>query len=390
MTDTSTKFDDIRPLYDSEVKGAIRELLANPEFQEAIRFMDPDIDWDKFSFVMSGYTTRSDFQHEMVYQVITSLMKRVTDGVEGQNWSNLSKDVSHVFLSNHRDIVLDASFLNILLSGNGFDTTEIAIGDNLLIYDWIDTLVRLNKSFIVRRGVSIRQMLEVSKHLSEYIHYAINEKKESIWIAQREGRAKDGNDKTQDSLLKMLSLAPEGKSFIESLKELNIIPLAISYEYDPCDFLKAREFQLKRDNPDYQKTPQDDLVSMQTGILGQKGRVIFRFGTCINPDLDNIASEETDKRLQVDMVAKCIDEQIYRNYEIYPCNYVACDLLDNDNRFADKYTTEQKASFEAYLASRVDKIKDIPNKDEKFLREKILEMYSNPLKNHLATIEKGK
>lgn len=387
MSERSDDFDDIRPLYDREVKEAIQTLLADPGFESSVRYLMPEMDWEQFSAVMSGYNTRAEFQHEMVFNTVTAVAKRVTDGLKADNWHNIDKEKSHVFLSNHRDIVLDASFLNILLSGNGFDTTEIAIGDNLLIHPWIDVLVRLNKSFIVRRGVSMRQMLLVSKHLSEYVHYAVTQKHESVWMAQREGRAKDGDDKTQDSLLKMLSLAPDDKSFIESLKELNIIPLSISYEYDPNDFLKAREFQLKRDNPEYKKTPQDDLVSMQTGIIGQKGRVVFRFGTCINPELDKIAQIEPDKRLQVDMVANCIDKQIYQNYEIYPCNYIAYDLLEETNRFSDKYTSEQKNGFESYLHSQLAKITDVPDKDEAYLRMKILEMYSNPLKNHLEATE---
>ncbi|NDV69159.1 1-acyl-sn-glycerol-3-phosphate acyltransferase [Dysgonomonas sp. 25] len=388
MSDKNAYFDDIRPLYDSEVREAIQTLLADPGFQHAVGYILPDVDWEQFSAVMSGYKTRSEFQHEMVFQTVTLLASRVTAGLRGDNWENIDKDKSHVFLSNHRDIVLDASFLNILLSGNGFDTTEIAIGDNLLIHPWIDTLVRLNKSFIVRRGVSVRQMLMVSKHLSEYVHYAITQKHESIWMAQREGRAKDGNDRTQDSLLKMLALAPEDKSFIESLKELNLIPLAISYEFDPCDYLKAREFQLKRDNPDHKKIPWDDLISMETGMLGQKGHVVFRFGTCINPELDKIAAAEPDKRLQVDMVTSCIDNQIYRNYEIYPCNYIAYDLVEAGNRFADKYTKEQQTAFEQYVTGQIAKITDVPDKDEAYLRTKIYEMYCNPLKNHLEATGK--
>lgn len=383
MNNTDTKFDDIRSLYDSEVKGAIQSLLVDTQFEKAVRYLIPDIDWKQFSDTMARYNTRYDFQHEMIYQLVITLALRVTKGIKSDGWENIRKDKAHVFLSNHRDIVLDASFLNTLCHENGFDTTEIAIGDNLLIHPWIDTLVRLNKSFVVRRGVSIRQMLLVSKHMSEYIHYIMTNNKQSVWMAQREGRAKDGNDKTQDSVLKMLSLAPEGGNFIDNLKELNIIPLSISYEYDPCDYLKAREFQLKRDNPDYKKTQQDDLMSMQTGMLGQKGRVFYRFGTCINPDLDKIASTEPDKRIQVDLVAKAIDKQIYYNYEMYPCNYIALDLLEDAKHFSDKYTPDEKLKFEEYLKNQLDKIVDLDNKDEAFLKSKILEMYSNPLKNYL-------
>jgi hypothetical protein len=299
-------------------------------------------------------------------------------------WESIDRSVEHLFLSNHRDIVLDAGLLNILRFDKGFRTTEIAIGDNLLIHPWIDKLVRLNKSFIVRRGLSIKERLIASKHMSEYIHYAISEKKESVWIAQREGRAKNSDDRTQDSLLKMLALYPEDKPFPESLKELNLIPLSISYEYDPCDYLKAKEFQQKRDDPDFKKTQRDDLLNMEIGILGQKGNVVFRFGNCINPGLEKIT--EPDKRLQPELAAKIIDREIHRNYEIFPCNYIAYDLFYKETGFKDKYTAQQLDDFRSYLDKQIKKI-DLDYIDYDFVWDKMLEMYSNTLKNHLAVTE---
>lgn len=379
----SSKFDDIAPLYDHEVKQAIAELLVDPGFKHAVTYIMPDIDWDEFSSEMSKYTTKKEFQTQMIYPVVSVLGSKVTTSIKGDKWERIDSSVQHLFLSNHRDIVLDAGLLNILRYGQGFDTTEIAIGDNLLIHPWIDKLVRLNKSFIVKRGVSIREQLTASKHLSEYIHYNISEKGQSIWIAQREGRAKNSDDRTQDSLLKMLALYPEDKSFTESLKELNLMPLSISYEYDPCDYLKAKEFQLKRDNPEYKKTQRDDLLNMEIGILGQKGNVVFRFGNCINDELDKIT--EPDKRLQPEIAAKIIDKEIHSNYEIFAVNYIAHDLLNNERRFADKYSDEEVDQFKNYLTKQIGKI-DIENKDEDFLWSKLLEMYSNTLKNHLIAI----
>lgn len=376
----NSRFDYIAPFYDHEVKEIIRELLVDPGFQHAVKYIIPDIDWDKFSEEMSKYNTKEDFQTGLVYQIIWALGRKVTKDMKSEGWDMIDRNVEHVFLSNHRDIALDAGFLNILRHANGFPTTEIAIGDNLLIHPWIKNLVRLNKSFIVQRGVSLRQKLVVSKELSEYIHYAIAEKKESIWIAQREGRAKDSDDRTQDSLLKMLAMAPNRDSFINNLKELNIIPLSISYEYDPCDYLKAKEFQQKRDNPDFKKTQRDDLLNMEIGILGYKGNVMFRFGDCINPELDKIT--EPDKRLQPNIVADIIDKEIHRNYEIYPCNYIAHDLLNEEKRFADKYTEKQVEEFEAYLKAQIAKI-DLDYIDFDFVWNKMLIMYSNVLKNHL-------
>lgn len=380
----SSKFDDIAPLYDHEVKQAIQDILVDPGFQHAVKYIMPEIDWAEFSAEMSKYATKKEFQSRMIYPVIKALGMRVSSSMKLDNWESIDRSVEHLFLSNHRDIVLDAGLLNILRHEKGFETTEIAIGDNLLIHPWIDKLVRLNKSFIVRRGLSIKERLIASKHMSEYIHYAISEKKESVWIAQREGRAKNSDDRTQDSLLKMLALYPEDKSFIESLKELNLIPLSISYEYDPCDYLKAKEFQQKRDNPDFKKTQRDDLLNMEIGILGKKGNVVFRFGNCINNELDKIT--EPDKRLQPEIAAQIIDKEIHRNYEIFPCNHIAYDLFYKETRFEDKYTSEQLEEFKDYLDKQIKKI-DLDYIDYDFVWDKMLEMYSNTLKNYLTTIE---
>lgn len=380
----SNRFDHIAPVYDHEVKETIQELLVDPGFQHAVKYIIPDIDWDVFSEEMSRYQSKEDFQSGLVYQIIWALGRKVTAALNSEGWENIEKDKEHVFLSNHRDIALDAGFLNIVRLEHELPTTEIAIGDNLLIHPWIKKLVRLNKSFIVQRGTSMRQKLFASHELSEYIHYAINEKSESIWIAQREGRAKDADDRTQDSLLKMLAMTPDRGSFISNLKDLNIIPLSISYEYDPCDYLKAKEFQQKRDNPDFKKTQRDDLLNMEIGILGYKGRVMFRFGKCINDELDKIT--EPDKRLQPGIVAEIIDREIHCNYEIYPCNYIAHDLLNEEKRFADKYTDVQEEEFKEYLRKQISKI-DLDYIDFDFAWNKMLIMYSNILKNNL--IAKG-
>lgn len=381
----SSKFDDIAPLYDHEVEQAIKDILVDPGFQHAVRYIMPDINWDDFSAEMSTYKTKEEFQTKMIYPVVKALGMRVSPSIKLERWETIDRSVEHLFLSNHRDIVLDAGLLNILRHEKGFKTTEIAIGDNLLIHPWIDKLVRLNKSFIVRRGLSIKERLVASKHMSEYIHYAINTKKESVWIAQREGRAKNSDDRTQDSLLKMLALYPEDKSFLDSLKEMNLIPLSISYEYDPTDYLKAKEFQQKRDDPDFKKTQRDDLLNMEIGILGYKGNVVFRFGNCINPELEKIT--EPDKRLQPELAAKIIDKEIHSNYEIYPCNYIAHDLYNKDNRFSDKYTDKQVEDFKAYLEKQIKKI-DLDYIDHDFVWERMLEMYSNTLKNYLAATGK--
>lgn len=378
----SPNFEDIRPLNQDEVQAAIEELLASEEFRHALRYVKPDLDWDQLSAAMRACKTKEQFKSTLAYDAVMTVAKKTTFSLTISGRSRLPEGKpACTFISNHRDIVLDASFLNVMLYDVGYGMTQVAIGDNLLIRPWIKTFVRLNNSFIVKRGVSVRQMLEVSGTLSAYINHTIKDTKESIWIAQREGRAKDSNDRTQPSVLKMLCMAG-GKDIIGNLKSLNIVPVAISYEFDPCDYLKAQEFQLKRDNQEYHKTQRDDLLNMETGILNNKGRVHFTISQQINDQLDQLDPNMDRNELFV-AVASIIDKEIYRHYRFYPNNYVAYDLLSGTRRFSDHYGLKDKKAFEEYLQKQLDKIV-IPNKDENFLRKKILEMYANPLKNFLA------
>lgn len=378
----SPNFEDIRPLNQDEVQAAIEELLASEEFRHALRYVKPDLDWDQLSAAMRACKTKEQFKSTLAYDAVMTVAKKTTFSLTISGRSRLPEGKpACTFISNHRDIVLDASFLNVMLYDVGYGMTQVAIGDNLLIRPWIKTFVRLNNSFIVKRGVSVRQMLEVSGTLSAYINHTIKDTKESIWIAQREGRAKDSNDRTQPSVLKMLCMAG-GKDIIGNLKSLNIVPVAISYEFDPCDYLKAQEFQLKRDNPEYHKTQRDDLLNMETGILNNKGRVHFTISQLINDQLDQL-DPNMDRNELFAAVTSIIDKEIYRHYRFYPNNYVAYDLLSGTRRFSDHYGLKDKKAFEEYLQKQLDKIV-IPNKDENFLRKKILEMYANPLKNFLA------
>lgn len=378
----SPNFEDIRPLNQDEVQAAIEELLTSEEFRHALRYVKPDLDWDQLSAAMRACKTKEQFKSTLAYDAVMTVAKKTTFSLTISGRSRLPEGKpACTFISNHRDIVLDASFLNVMLYDVGYGMTQVAIGDNLLIRPWIKTFVRLNNSFIVKRGVSVRQMLEVSDTLSAYINHTIKDTKESIWIAQREGRAKDSNDQTQPSVLKMLCMAG-GKDIIGNLKSLNLVPVAISYEFDPCDYLKAQEFQLKRDNPEYHKTQRDDLLNMETGILNNKGRVHFTISKLINEQLDQLDPNMNRNELFA-AVASIIDKEIYRHYRFYPNNYVAYDLLSGTRRFSDHYGLKDKKAFEEYLQKQLDKIV-IPNKDENFLRKKILEMYANPLKNFLA------
>lgn len=381
----SFNFDDIRPVNNDEVKDAIEELITNEDFQRAFRYLKPDLDWEAFSKVMRACKTKEEFKSLLSYDAVSTVARKTTFSLTVSGKTRLPEDGSPcTFISNHRDIVLDAAFLNVMLYDVGYGMTQVAIGDNLLIRPWIKTLVRLNNSFIVKRGVGVRQMLEVSGTLSAYIHHTIKETKESVWIAQREGRAKDSDDKTQASILKMLNMGGDA-DILTNLMSLNIVPVAISYEYDPCDFLKAQEFQQKRDNPDFVKSQRDDLLSMETGILYDKGRVHFTMGNPINSQLKELDPEMEKGELYA-AIATIIDKEIYRHYRFYPGNYVAFDLLNNTHRFEGNYCPKDKENFEAYLQKQLDKI-NIPGKDEAFLRGKLLEMYSNPLKNYLETTE---
>lgn len=377
------EFDEIRPYHDEELPRVYEELIADPAFRQVAMAAFPGVPFEMLADKMRSCRTKLEFQKAFGYGILKKIMQEASDGVTLDN-ELADKAGAYTYISNHRDIILDSGFLSVLLVDNGGDTVEIAIGDNLLIYPWIKKLVRINKSFIVQRGLPMRQMLESSARMSRYMHYTIGEKRQSIWIAQREGRAKDSDDRTQDSVLKMLAIGGEG-DVVDRLMQMNIAPLSISYEFDPCDFLKAWEFQLKRDHPDYKKSTADDLKNMQTGLFGYKGRVHFHIAPCINERL--AAVDRTMPRQQLfSWVSGLIDREIHRGYRMYPCNYVAADLLAGSDTFAGHYTKEDRDKFMAYLNGRLARI-TLENKDEDFLRMKLLEMYANPLKNHLKAME---
>lgn len=371
-------FDAIRPFEPEELPEVFERLLGNAQFAQVVAYVFKDVPFDMLAQKMRACKTNLEFQVAFCYPFIKGLLQKASLGCD-MNVDAIDMEKRYTFVSNHRDIVLDSALLDVLLVDAGCKTTcEIAIGDNLLSLPWVKDLVRINKSFIVERSVSLRQMLLSSKRLSDYMHLVIAQKHDNVWIAQREGRAKDSNDRTQESIIKMMVMGGEG-SLVERLKGLHIVPLAISYEYDPCDFLKAQEFQLKRDIADWKKGPMDDVVSMQTGIMGYKGHIHYDAAPCIDAWLDTL-DPDMPKGEFFTAVATHIDEEIFRRYRLYPSNYVALDELEGTTAHADRYTAEQKAQFDGYIAQQMAKIQ-LPDKDEAFLRERLLTMYANPARN---------
>lgn len=374
-------FDAIRPFEPEELPMVFERLLADQQFRQVIAYLYPGVSIEAVGAKMRQCKTNLDFQKAFCYTFLENLLAKAAKGCD-MDTSAIDITQRYTFVSNHRDIVLDSALLDKLLIDAGFSTTcEIAIGDNLLTLPWVKDLVRVNKAFIVERSLPPRQMLLASQRLAQYMHFAIEEKNENIWIAQREGRAKDSDDRTQPAILKMMAMGGEG-SVRDRLVGLHIVPLAISYEYDPCDFLKAKEFQQKRDDAAFRKSAQDDVVSMRTGIMGYKGRIHYHCAPCVDDYLMSL-DPAIGKGEFFDLVAAHIDTEIHRHYRLYPVNYVALDMLEQTDAHNDQYTEADKISFAGYIEHQLAKI-DLPHPDLPFLRERMLTMYAMPARNFIA------
>ena len=388
--ETPIEYSDICPFSDKEFHSKMEELVTEPGFKHAVTWVMPDIDFDAFCQSLLAIPNKQVFQEQVMFNFLQMLAAKTTDGISCDGANKVDQTQAYTMITNHRDIVLDASFLNLSLLKEHLLTTEVAIGSNLLIYDWIENLVRLNKSVIVKRDVGMRHALEAAEQLSGYIHFAVQEKKESVWIAQRQGRAKDSSDETQESLIKMLAIKGGG-SLIDNLKSINLMPVAISYELDPNDYLKAREFLLKKKDPNFKKTQRDDLFSMEIGLLRNKGRVHFTFTDCINPELEQLKG--LDKTEQVLKICQIIDKHIHANYRIYPGNYIAYDQRYATDRFRCNYTDADVSQFNAYIDGQLGLTQKevdftLTEEDYKFMRDMMLVMYSNPLINKLTATNK--
>ncbi len=380
MTDT-TAFNDIRPYLNEEIPAVVERLLSSDEFRHTFGKIMRDYKPEALEQMMRQCTTIEEFKSSFGYSAVQAVAKASTFSLSLSGRSRIPENKAYTFISNHRDIVLDSAFLNVLLADIQYKMPQVAIGDNLLSRPWVEDFVRLNGSFIVRRGVNMRELIAQSQKLSAYIRHTITTTGDSIWIAQREGRAKDADDRTQSSVLKMLAMSG-GNWGAQSLAELQIVPLSLSYEYDPCDYLKAREMLRKKRNPGYKKAPGEDMLNMQTGIFGYKGRVHFTIGTPL-ADLIGSVSPDLPQVQQFAEVARLIDLEIHRRYRLYPGNYVAWDMLDGVDHAGTHYSPEERETFLNYLSGQVEKI-EMEDKDVDALTRLILTMYANPAKAYYA------
>ena len=382
------KYKSIRPLTPEEVPAATAQLTSLAPLREVYESLGLSASWDELMAVLKTCRSVEDFKRKVSYHWVKHIMAHCCRSVELTGTEHISQVGAYTYISNHRDIILDSAFLNVLLADAGAVFPEIAIGDNLMIYPWVETLVKLNGSFLVRRNLQGREVLLAAKLLSEYMHEAVGEGK-SLWIAQREGRAKDSSDETQPALLKMLSLGSGQREAVAALMPLNIVPVTCSYEYDPCDYLKAQEMQLKRDVEGFKKSKADDGINMKTGLFGWKGRVSFHMGRPLNELLALHPLTADAGKDPVEQLAKILDAEIHRNYRLYPINYIALDLLDGEGTApVDSYTSEEKEKALHYIEERIALVQ-LPEgltPDASFLQECLLTMYANPARNKLRQL----
>ncbi len=370
-------YDDIRPYQDHEVNHYLHVLLNDEVFKQVLFYIFQDENKiNEISKMLSEIRSINELQMKFMYPLIKEwIIEKTTSGVTSSGFENLDKSQSYLFISNHRDIILDSAILNFIIANAGMNTTEVAVGNNLLIFDWIEHALKLNRCFIVKRNLPARELLTASKQLSQYIRESITMNNDSVWIAQKEGRTKDGNDQTQQALLKMLNLSNE-KNLLDGFRELKIVPLSISYEREPCGISKVEEIY-KREHECFVKRPEDDFKSMAYGLLKPKGRVHFAFGKPIDSLLDGLIQSDNINEV-LPRLSEHIDNCIYRNYKLWPNNYLAADLLAGTNKYVDLVDEATRNKFSELLD---DLVKTIGGGDPECQRRLFLQMYANPLLN---------
>ncbi|MCC7464894.1 MAG: glycerol acyltransferase [Saprospiraceae bacterium] len=364
---------------DDEARSAIQELFGFPSLIQGMKAFLPEPLFQLIMAEKDRVNSVRDFQERIARPLLKAIEKDSITKLSASGFEVINASEQYLFISNHRDIILDSAFLNTMLFDHGFRTSQIAIGDNLMRHRISELIFHINKSFVVKRTGSPMELYRYSMLLSNYIWRQITEKIDSVWIAQREGRAKDGDDRTQVGLLKMLSLNCKGdlKSYFRSLK---LAPVAISYEFDPCDLLKAQEFLNKRANPEYKKTFEEDVQHMLLGLKGNKGDVHFHFSEPFDEELEMFDTLPNAKK-QLETLAEMIDARIHKHYKLRPINYIAQDMLTGGDAYSNYYSPEDKEKISAYFEQR---FRLLTHDDEGLGREYLLKMYANPLINQLA------
>lgn len=375
MTDDEL-FNDIRPYRDHEFRQVMDNLLSSEMADLLIKTVFPNVPAALVKQQLRKMDTIKAFQEQVIYKAVMGVLKKTATCLTKSGAAHLERGQNYLFVSNHRDIILDPSILNTTIFEQGFETAEIAIGDNLLETPWVKDLARLNKSFIVKRNLSVRELIAASRLLSDYIYEVIHNRKCSIWIAQREGRAKDGNDKTQPGLLNMIGMSAKG-NLKQHYRDMNIVPVSISYELDPCDVDKARNLYALKFFGGYTKEKNEDNLAMRKGILGFKGEIHIHIGNSIASEIDALP-ENLHKNDLINKIGTLIDQQIIGNYCMHKSNWIAYDLLTG-NISKNKYTPEEKNTFVQDIDSKIAAMYG----DAQELKSIFLEMYARPLINKI-------
>lgn len=370
------KFDAIRPFYDSEINEALHDVVNHPMMKTMMNFTFPEVEDEVWKDQLKKTHSIRDFQCNFIYNTIQKVLEKSSEGLTTSGFEKLEPNTSYLFISNHRDILLDTTLLNVCLFEHGLVMTASAIGDNLVKKAFLATLAKLNRNFLVLRGLTPREMLQSSKLLSEYMGQLLLRENRSVWIAQREGRTKDGNDETNPGVLKMIGMGSDEENLMDYFKKLKIVPVSISYEYDPTDVLKMPQLMAEANNEVYVKDKNEDFMTILSGIMGTKKRIHISVGDVLDTEIDQIVAENDNANKQVQALAQTIDDVILKNYQLWPTNFIAYDILNETNRFADKYKESEKSLFERRLEMRI-------GSDNPVTRQGFLAMYANPVVNKL-------
>jgi 1-acyl-sn-glycerol-3-phosphate acyltransferase len=370
------KFDAIRPFYETEVNEALQSVISHPMMKALMNFTFPEMEDEVWKAQLKKTHSIRDFQCNFIYQTVQKILENSSDGLTTSGFEHLEKNNSYLFISNHRDILLDTTLLNASLFQNGHLMTASAIGDNLVKKSFIKTLARLNRNFLVLRGLSPREMLQSSKLLSEYMGQLLLHENRSVWIAQREGRTKDGNDETNPGVLKMIGMASDEADVMQYFKKLKIVPVSISYEYDPTDVLKMPQLLAEANNEVYVKSKNEDLNTILSGVMGQKKRIHLHIGKVLDTEIDQIVAENDSSNKQIQALAQKIDDAVLSNYKLWPTNFIAYDIVHKTSMYSHMYTESEKSLFERRLEMRI-------GLDNPIALEGFLAMYANPVVNKL-------